>query len=86
MQVELSRFSLAEEEPPLPVKPQELRTRLFTPPGPLGSALRSALTDRVCIAQEHNFLKGFQMHNDYLENEHFCRWKGNRRPVGLGGE
>ncbi|XP_054682495.1 uncharacterized protein LOC129206741 [Grus americana] len=64
-----------EEEPILPLKLHELRTRLFTPPGPLGSALRSALTDRLCIAQEHNFLKGFQMHNDYLENKHFCRWK-----------
>uniref|UniRef100_A0A663EB15 PLA2c domain-containing protein n=1 Tax=Aquila chrysaetos chrysaetos TaxID=223781 RepID=A0A663EB15_AQUCH len=38
-------------------------------------ALRGALTDRPCVAQEHNFLKGFQMHNDYLENKHFCRWK-----------
>ncbi|XP_010131935.1 PREDICTED: cytosolic phospholipase A2 epsilon-like [Buceros rhinoceros silvestris] len=65
-----------EEEPHLPQKPHELRTRLFTPPGPLGSTLRSALTDRLSIAQEHNFLKGFQMHNDYLENKHFCRWKG----------
>lgn len=59
---------------------------MFTPPGPLGSTLRSALTDRVCIAQDHNFLKGFQMHNDYLENKHFCRWKGNRRPVCLRRE
>ncbi|TRZ26302.1 hypothetical protein HGM15179_000914 [Zosterops borbonicus] len=64
-----------EEDPPLPVKPQELRTRLFTPPGALGSALRSILTDRACIAQEHNFLRGLQMHNDYLENTHFRRWK-----------
>ncbi|NXU36485.1 PA24E phospholipase, partial [Drymodes brunneopygia] len=64
-----------EEEPALPVKPQELLTRLFTPPRPLGSALRAALADHVCIAQEHNFLKGFQVHNDYLENQHFCRWK-----------
>ncbi|PKU35965.1 cytosolic phospholipase a2 epsilon-like [Limosa lapponica baueri] len=66
---------LEEEEPLLPLKLHELRTRVFTPPGPLGSALRSALTDRLCIAQEHNFLKGFQIHNDYLENKHFCRWK-----------
>ncbi|NWR88062.1 PA24E phospholipase, partial [Furnarius figulus] len=64
-----------EEEPLLPLKPHELQTRLFTPPGPLGSALRGALTDRLCISQEHNFLKGFQIHNDYLENTHFCRWK-----------
>ncbi|KFV52747.1 Cytosolic phospholipase A2 epsilon, partial [Tyto alba] len=64
-----------EEEPLLPLKLHELRTRLFTPPGPLGSALRSVLTDRPCLAQEHNFLKGFQVHNDYLENKHFCQWK-----------
>ncbi|XP_074962304.1 cytosolic phospholipase A2 epsilon-like [Phalacrocorax aristotelis] len=64
-----------EEEPLLPLKLHELRTRLFTPPSPFGSALRSTLTDRLCVAQEHNFLKGFQMHNDYLENKHFCRWK-----------
>ncbi|NWS10446.1 PA24E phospholipase, partial [Pachyramphus minor] len=64
-----------EEEPLLPLKPHELQTRLFTPPGALSNALRGALTDRLCIAQEHNFLKGFQMHNDYLENTHFSRWK-----------
>lgn len=75
----------AEEEPALRVQPQELRTRLQTPAGPLGSALRAALTDRGCIAQEHNFLRGLQMHSRYLENTHFCRWKGNRTPVGLGG-
>ncbi|NXH01176.1 PA24E phospholipase, partial [Loxia leucoptera] len=64
-----------EEEPALRVQPQELRTRLQTPAGPLGSALRAALTDRGCIAQEHNFLRGLQMHSRYLENTHFCRWK-----------
>uniref|UniRef100_A0A8C5TYN6 PLA2c domain-containing protein n=1 Tax=Malurus cyaneus samueli TaxID=2593467 RepID=A0A8C5TYN6_9PASS len=64
-----------EEDPPLAQEPQELQTRLFTPPGPLGSALRAVLADRVCIAQEHSFLRGFQMHNDYLENAHFRRWK-----------
>ncbi|XP_068017494.1 cytosolic phospholipase A2 epsilon-like [Melanerpes formicivorus] len=64
-----------EEEPVLPLKPHELRTRLATPAGPLSSALRGALTDRLCIAQEHNFLKGLQLNNDYLENKHFCRWK-----------
>ncbi|XP_010220102.1 PREDICTED: cytosolic phospholipase A2 epsilon-like, partial [Tinamus guttatus] len=64
-----------EEEPLIPLKPHELRTRLFTPPGPLSSAIRDALTDRLSVAQEHNFLKGFQMHKDYLENKNFCRWK-----------
>nr|XP_009931467.1 PREDICTED: cytosolic phospholipase A2 epsilon-like [Opisthocomus hoazin] len=69
------KIDTIEEEPLLPLKLHELQTRLFTPPGPFGSALRSALTDRPCIAQDHNFLKGFQMDNDYLENKHFCRWK-----------
>ncbi|NXT76754.1 PA24E phospholipase, partial [Zapornia atra] len=64
-----------EEEPRLPLKLHELRTRVFMPSGPFGSALRGALTGRPCIAQEHSFLKGLQMHNDYLENKHFCRWK-----------
>ncbi|NXX65351.1 PA24E phospholipase, partial [Spizella passerina] len=64
-----------EEEPALPMQPQELRTRLSTPPGPLGSALRAALTDRACLAQEHSFLRGLQIHNRYLENTHFRRWK-----------
>ncbi|NXY31381.1 PA24E phospholipase, partial [Pomatorhinus ruficollis] len=64
-----------EEEPPLPAEPRELRTRLLTPAGALGSALRAVLADRVCIAQEHNFLRGLQMHRDYLENAHFRRWK-----------
>ncbi|NWT30067.1 PA24E phospholipase, partial [Cardinalis cardinalis] len=64
-----------EEEPALPVQPQELRTRLSTPPGPLGSALRAALTDRICLAQEHNFLRGLQIHDRYLESTHFRRWK-----------
>ncbi|NXL96352.1 PA24E phospholipase, partial [Tyrannus savana] len=64
-----------EEEPLLPLKPHELQTRLFTPPGPLSNALRGALTDRLCISQDHNFLRGFQMHNDYLENPRFSRWK-----------
>uniref|UniRef100_A0A8C3LHB2 Phospholipase A2 n=1 Tax=Chrysolophus pictus TaxID=9089 RepID=A0A8C3LHB2_CHRPC len=64
-----------EEEPLLPLKPHDLRTRLLTPASPLSSAIRDALTDRFSVAQEHNFLKGLQVHNDYLENRHFHRWK-----------
>ncbi|POI35204.1 hypothetical protein CIB84_001044 [Bambusicola thoracicus] len=66
---------LEEEEPLLPLKPHDLRTRLLTPASPLSSAIRDALTERFSVAQEHNFLKGLQVHNDYLENRHFCRWK-----------
>ncbi|NXK54218.1 PA24E phospholipase, partial [Chauna torquata] len=64
-----------DEDPVLPTRPHELRTRMYTPPGALSSALRGALTDRFSVAQHHNFLRGYQLHNNYLENEHFCRWK-----------
>ncbi|NXJ65704.1 PA24E phospholipase, partial [Rostratula benghalensis] len=69
------RIEEVDEDPVLPTRPHELRTRMYTPPGPLSSALRGALTDRFSVAQHHNFLKGYQLHNNYLENEHFCRWK-----------
>ncbi|NWV56194.1 PA24E phospholipase, partial [Daphoenositta chrysoptera] len=64
-----------EEEPPLPAQPPELRTRLVTPPGPLGSALRAALAERACLAQEHSFLRGLQLHRRYLQSPRFRRWK-----------
>ncbi|XP_075569262.1 cytosolic phospholipase A2 epsilon-like [Pelecanus crispus] len=69
------RIEEVDEDPVLPTRPHELRTRMYTPPGPLSSALRGALTDRFSVAQHHNFLKGYQLHNNYLENGHFCRWK-----------
>lgn len=50
---------------------------MYTPPGPLSRALRGALTDRFSVAQHHNFLKGYQLHNNYMENQYFCRWKGD---------
>ncbi|KFU91134.1 Cytosolic phospholipase A2 epsilon, partial [Chaetura pelagica] len=69
------RIEEVDEDPVLPTRPHELRTRMYTPPGPLSSALRGALTDRFSVAQHHNFMKGYQLHNNYLENEHFCKWK-----------
>lgn len=61
----------------LPTRPHEVNTHMFTPAGPFSNALRDVLTDRLSVAQYHNFLKGFHVHNDYLGNENFCRWKGN---------
>ncbi|XP_009693916.1 PREDICTED: cytosolic phospholipase A2 epsilon-like [Cariama cristata] len=69
------RIEEVDEDPVLPTRPHELRTRMYTPPGHLSSTLRGALTDRFSVAQHHNFLKGYQLHNNYLENEHFHRWK-----------
>uniref|UniRef100_A0A8C4UH15 Phospholipase A2 n=1 Tax=Falco tinnunculus TaxID=100819 RepID=A0A8C4UH15_FALTI len=64
-----------EEEPPLPLPPQELGTALLEPPGPLGRALRGALTDRPCLARERSFLRGLQLHRRYLSSPRFRRWK-----------
>uniref|UniRef100_A0A670HXN8 Phospholipase A2 n=1 Tax=Podarcis muralis TaxID=64176 RepID=A0A670HXN8_PODMU len=64
-----------EEEPYLPTRPYEIRSHMYVPAGELANKLRGVLTDRFSVAQYHNFLKGFQMHNYYLENENFNRWK-----------
>uniref|UniRef100_A0A8C8SWI1 Phospholipase A2 n=1 Tax=Pelusios castaneus TaxID=367368 RepID=A0A8C8SWI1_9SAUR len=69
------RVNDIEEEPMLPARPHEVHTHIFTPAAPFSRALREVLTDRLSVAQYHNFLKGFQLHNDYLGNENFCRWK-----------
>ncbi|KYO28407.1 cytosolic phospholipase A2 epsilon isoform X1 [Alligator mississippiensis] len=64
-----------EEEPNLPERPHEIATRMFTPASGLSNALRDVLTDRPAVSKYHNFLRGFQMHNEYTQNEHFSRWK-----------
>ncbi|CAM2115879.1 unnamed protein product [Caretta caretta] len=71
-----SRISyLEEEESVLSMRPHEQKTQVFTTASPLSRALRSAITERTSVAQYHSFLKGLQLHNDYLENDKFCRWK-----------
>uniref|UniRef100_A0A674JGX8 Phospholipase A2 n=1 Tax=Terrapene triunguis TaxID=2587831 RepID=A0A674JGX8_9SAUR len=67
--------SFAEEEPVLPMRPHEQKTQVFTTASPLSRVLRGAITERTSVAQYHSFLKGLQLHNDYLENDKFCRWK-----------
>ncbi|KAF7251867.1 Cytosolic phospholipase A2 epsilon [Varanus komodoensis] len=49
---------------------------MFVPAGTLANKFRGLLTDRLSVAQYHNFLKGLQLHDCYLENENFQRWKG----------
>uniref|UniRef100_A0A8C3FWQ0 Phospholipase A2 n=1 Tax=Chrysemys picta bellii TaxID=8478 RepID=A0A8C3FWQ0_CHRPI len=53
----------------------ELISQIFTTASPLSRVLRGAITERTSVAQYHSFLKGLQLHNDYLENDKFCRWK-----------
>ncbi|NXL58550.1 PA24E phospholipase, partial [Chordeiles acutipennis] len=64
-----------EEHPALPKKPHEQATCLSIPGGYLSSTLREMMTGRPVVATYHNFLKGLQLHNKYLENENFCMWK-----------
>ncbi|XP_006130410.3 cytosolic phospholipase A2 epsilon-like isoform X1 [Pelodiscus sinensis] len=69
------RINDIEEEPVLPMKSHEQKTQVFTSAGPFSRALRGAITERVSVAQYHSFLKGLQLHNNYLQNDTFCRWK-----------
>ncbi|KFZ58324.1 Cytosolic phospholipase A2 epsilon, partial [Antrostomus carolinensis] len=64
-----------EEQPALPEKPHAQTTCLSIPSGYLSSTLRGMMTGRPVVATYHNFLKGLQLHNKYLENESFCMWK-----------
>ncbi|NXP29667.1 PA24E phospholipase, partial [Scytalopus superciliaris] len=64
-----------EEHPALPKKPHEQTTCLSIPKGYLSNTLREMLTGRPVVSTYHNFLKGLQLHNKYLENESFCMWK-----------
>uniref|UniRef100_A0A8C3G0E1 Phospholipase A2 n=1 Tax=Chrysemys picta bellii TaxID=8478 RepID=A0A8C3G0E1_CHRPI len=63
-----------EEEPVLPTRPSKLTTRVVSPPDSLSTVFRDVLMLRPAVSEIHNFLKGCQMHNNYLENE-FSRWK-----------
>uniref|UniRef100_A0A8C3NHM2 Phospholipase A2 n=1 Tax=Geospiza parvula TaxID=87175 RepID=A0A8C3NHM2_GEOPR len=66
---------LEENHPALPKKPHEQTTCLSIPKGYLSKTLREMMTGRPVVSTYHNFLKGLQLHNRYLENESFCMWK-----------
>uniref|UniRef100_A0A669PN24 Phospholipase A2 n=1 Tax=Phasianus colchicus TaxID=9054 RepID=A0A669PN24_PHACC len=59
----------------LPEKPYEMATCMFTPTSGLSTTLRDILTDRPAVSKYHNFLRGFQMHNEYIQHEQFAKWK-----------
>ncbi|XP_048163105.1 cytosolic phospholipase A2 epsilon-like isoform X2 [Corvus hawaiiensis] len=63
------------DHPALPKKPHEQTTCLSIPKGYLSKSLREMLTGRPVVSTYHNFLKGLQLHNKYLDNESFCMWK-----------
>ncbi|NXD89172.1 PA24E phospholipase, partial [Chaetorhynchus papuensis] len=64
-----------EDHPALPKKPHEQTTCLSIPKGYLSKTLREMMTGRPVVSTYHNFLKGLQLHNKYLDNENFCMWK-----------
>ncbi|NXH40763.1 PA24E phospholipase, partial [Dicaeum eximium] len=64
-----------ENHPALPKKPHEQTTSLSIPKCYLSKTLRGIMTGRPVVSTYHNFLKGLQLHNKYLENENFCIWK-----------
>ncbi|NXB37004.1 PA24E phospholipase, partial [Eulacestoma nigropectus] len=64
-----------EDHPALPKKPHEQTTILSIPKGYLSKTLREMMTGRPVVSTYHNFLKGLQLHNKYLDNESFCMWK-----------
>ncbi|XP_053169257.1 cytosolic phospholipase A2 epsilon-like [Hemicordylus capensis] len=59
----------------LPKRPYVESTRLFIPSGTLTDLLRDVVTLRPVVSQYHNFMRGLQMNNKYLENARFCIWK-----------
>ncbi|KFV86319.1 Cytosolic phospholipase A2 epsilon, partial [Struthio camelus australis] len=63
------------QEPFLPARNRELETYLVTPECGIMSIVRQVLTERVMVSKFCNFLKGFQMHNEYLQSKSFCIWK-----------
>ncbi|PKU32323.1 cytosolic phospholipase a2 epsilon-like [Limosa lapponica baueri] len=58
-----------------PARSHELETYLVTPECGIMGIIRQVLTERVMVSKFYNFLKAFQMHNEYLQSKSFCIWK-----------
>uniref|UniRef100_A0A8C0EKY4 Phospholipase A2 n=1 Tax=Bubo bubo TaxID=30461 RepID=A0A8C0EKY4_BUBBB len=58
-----------------PARSHELETYLVTPECGIMGIIRQVLTERVMVSKFYNFLKGFQVHNEYLQSKSFCIWK-----------
>ncbi|XP_044291652.1 cytosolic phospholipase A2 epsilon-like [Varanus komodoensis] len=61
--------------PTRPKRPHALPTKLFIPSGSLTDTLRDIITLRPVLSHFHNFMKGLQLNNKYLQNDRFCIWK-----------
>ncbi|XP_074145467.1 cytosolic phospholipase A2 epsilon [Sminthopsis crassicaudata] len=68
-----------EDEPLLPEIPKceanVLETTVVTPATNLSNTLRDILTYRAFVSQFNNFLRGLQLHTNYLQESQFSIWK-----------
>ncbi|KAK2532300.1 cytosolic phospholipase A2 epsilon-like protein [Columba guinea] len=63
------------DQPSLPARSHDLDTYMVTPECGIMGIIRQVLTERVMVSKFYNFLKGFQLHNEYLQSKSFCRWR-----------
>ncbi|NXV91501.1 PA24E phospholipase, partial [Calonectris borealis] len=71
----IQTLHIATNEPSPPARSHELETYLVTPECGIMGIIRQVLTERVMVSKFYNFLKGFQVHNEYLQSKSFCIWK-----------
>uniref|UniRef100_A0A8C3QSE7 Phospholipase A2 n=1 Tax=Cyanoderma ruficeps TaxID=181631 RepID=A0A8C3QSE7_9PASS len=65
---------LEDDEALFPARPNELETRVVSPPDSFSEIFRDVAMLRPAASEIHNFLKGLQINNNYLESE-FSKWK-----------
>ncbi|GAB0190412.1 cytosolic phospholipase A2 epsilon-like [Grus japonensis] len=65
---------LEDDETPFPARPNELDTRVVCPTDSFSDIFRDVAMLRPAASEIHNFLKGLQMNNNYLESK-FSKWK-----------
>ncbi|XP_062491695.1 cytosolic phospholipase A2 epsilon-like [Pezoporus occidentalis] len=63
------------DEPSSSACGHELETYLVDPECGIMGIIRQVLSERVMVSKFYNFLKGFQVHNEYLQSKSFCVWK-----------
>ncbi|XP_042647178.1 cytosolic phospholipase A2 epsilon isoform X2 [Tyto alba] len=63
-----------DDETLFPARPNELDTRVVCPTDSFSDIFRDVAMLRPAASEIHNFLKGLQMNNSYLESE-FSKWK-----------
>ncbi|KAM6068267.1 cytosolic phospholipase A2 epsilon-like [Theristicus caerulescens] len=63
-----------DDETLFPARPNELDTRVVCPTDSFSDIFRDVAMLRPAASEIHNFLKGLQMNNNYLESE-FSKWK-----------